>query len=325
MTSTAGERPAAPIKRVRQKFQKAPYLFLLIPLAIYGMWIIFPTLFSVYLSLTNWNGIDAIPGPDRLNFNNYVRLLGIGRPADPDFITSFGNNLKWMLVFLTVPTTAGLGLAMIFNTDIRGSRWFKISFYAPLILSFVVIGNIWMWIYEPQSGIVNSVIVSVSQFLGSIIPGYTPLTRGPGWLADRNLALWAILGAAVWRQVGYVMILYLAGLKNLDPSLIEAARVDGATGWQLFRKVIFPLLGPITTVVMVISVIDSLRSFDLVQVMTQGGPGGASNVLANFMYIEAFNNYQFGYGAAIAVTLLSLSLIIIIPYLYRSAKTELEY
>lgn len=288
------------------------------------MWIIFPTFFSFYLSLTNWDGIAPIPGVDHLSFNNYVRLLGIGTGApDRDFVVSFGNNLKWMLVFLTVPTTMGLGLAMIFNTDIRGARWFKISFYAPLILSFVVIGTIWMWIYEPRAGILNSVIVGVSQTLSQIFPFITPLERGPGWLADRNLALWSILGAAVWRQVGYVMILYLAGLKNLDPSLIEAARVDGANGWQMFRKVIFPLLGPITTVVLVISVIDSLRSFDLVQVMTP--LGGASNVLANFMYIEAFNNYQFGYGATIAVTLLSLSLIIIIPYLYRTAKTELEY
>lgn len=321
LAASTGER-----KRVtsRRRIQWAPYLFLLIPLALYAMWIIFPTFFSFYLSLTNWDGIAPIPGVDHLSFNNYVRLLGIGTGSpDRDFVVSFGNNLKWMMVFLTVPTTMGLGLAMIFNTDIRGARWFKISFYAPLILSFVVIGTIWMWIYEPRAGILNSVIVGVSQTLSQIFPFITPLERGPGWLADRNLALWSILGAAVWRQVGYVMILYLAGLKNLDPSLIEAARVDGANGWQMFRKVIFPLLGPITTVVLVISVIDSLRSFDLVQVMTP--LGGASNVLANFMYIEAFNNYQFGYGATIAVTLLSLSLIIIIPYLYRTAKTELEY
>jgi multiple sugar transport system permease protein len=147
----------------------------------------------------------------------------------------------------------------------------------------------------------------------------------PGWLADRDIALYAVIGAAIWRQVGYVMILYLAGLKNLDPSLIEAGRVDGATGWKLFRHIIFPLLGPITTVVMVISVIDSLRAFDLVSIMTRGGPAGATNVLANFMYIEAFNNYKMGYGASIAVMLFTLSLFIIIPYLYRTIRTELEY
>ncbi|MBL8133666.1 MAG: sugar ABC transporter permease [Anaerolineae bacterium] len=297
-----------------------PYLFLLVPLAVYFVWIIFPTLFSIYLSFTNWDGISPIPAPNALSLDNYNRLF-----TDRDFGMSFGNNVKWMIVFLTVPTTVGLGLAMIFNTDIRGARWFKISFYAPLILSFVVIGTIWAWIYEPRAGLLNSIIVGISELLASIFPFVTPLERGPGWLADRNLALWSIMGAAVWRQCGYVMILYLAGLKNLDPSLIEAARVDGANGWQLFRRVIFPLLGPITTVVIVVSVIDSLRAFDLVQVMTRGGPGGASNVLANFMYIEAFNNYSFGYGASIAVVLLGLSLFIVVPYLYRTVKTELEY
>ncbi|MCK6580176.1 MAG: sugar ABC transporter permease [Anaerolineae bacterium] len=320
MTTISAAQRGAQRERRRMRINATPYLFLLVPLAVYFIWIVFPMLFSVYLSLTNWDGISPIPAPNALSLDNYNRLF-----TDRDFGVSFGNNVKWMIVFLTVPTTVGLGLAMIFNTDIRGSRWFKISFYAPLILSFVVIGTIWAWIYEPRAGLLNSVIVGVSQLLASIFPFVTPLERGPGWLADRNLALWSIMGAAVWRQCGYVMILYLAGLKNLDPSLIEAARVDGANGWQLFRRVIFPLLGPITTVVIVVSVIDSLRAFDLVQVMTRGGPGGASNVLANFMYIEAFNNYNFGYGASIAVVLLGLSLFIVVPYLYRTVKTELEY
>ncbi|MCC7207846.1 MAG: sugar ABC transporter permease [Anaerolineae bacterium] len=284
-----------------------PYLFLAVPLVIYFMWIIYPTFYSIYLSFTDWDGISATP--NWVGFANYQRLF-----SDRDFGISFFNNVRWIVVFLTVPTTIGLALAMIFNTNILGARWFKISFYAPLILSFVVIGTIWAWIYEPRAGLINS-----------LLTGLFGISRGPGWLADRNLALWAILGAAVWRQCGYVMILYLAGLKNLDPSLIEAARVDGANGWALFRNVIFPLLGPITTVVLVISVIDSLRAFDLVQVMTRGGPGGASNVLANFMYIEAFNNYKYSYGATIAVTLLALALFIIVPYLYRTAKTEIEY
>ncbi|MDX2162975.1 MAG: sugar ABC transporter permease [bacterium] len=325
LAATVTQRPDRAGKR--QKINWTPYLFLLVPLAVYATWIIFPMLFSFYLSLTSWDGVSPIPSPDQLSLGNYDRLLGLplngANPPDRDFVTAFNNNVTWVIVFLTVPTTLGLGLAMIFNSNIRGARWFKISFYAPLILSFVVIGTIWMWIYEPRAGILNSVIVGASQALASVFPFITPLERGPGWLADRNLALASILGAAVWRQVGYVMILYLAGLKNLDPSLVEAAKVDGASPWQLFRKVIFPLLAPITTVVLVISVIDSLRSFDLVQVMTP--LGGASNVLANFMYIEAFNNYQFGYGASIAVVLLSISLVIIIPYLYVSVRKELDY
>lgn len=295
------EQPAARKRRI----QWTPYWFLALPLAIYFLWIVGPTFYTFYLSLTNWDGISQM---QFIGFANYERLF-----QDRDFHMSFANNVRWLVVFITVPTTAGLGLALIFNTDLRGARWFKISFYAPLILSFVVIGMIWAWIYEPRNGLINALLYGIG------------VEKAPGWLADRSLALYAIIGAAVWRQVGYVMILYLAGLKNLDPSLIEAGRVDGATGWTMFRHIIFPLLGPITVVIVVISIIDSLRAFDLVSVMTRGGPAGASNVLANFMYIEAFNNYKMGYGASIAVMLFMLSLVIIIPYLYRSVKTELEY
>ncbi|MBC7813181.1 MAG: sugar ABC transporter permease [Burkholderiales bacterium] len=294
-----------PKVKPRRRTNLTPYLFLAVPLLIYFLWIIGPTFYTFYLSMTNWDGVSQF---DFIGLANYERLF-----ADRDFTQAFFNNVRWLVIFITVPTTIGLGLAMIFNTDVRGARWFKIGFYAPLILSFVVIGTIWAWIYEPRAGLINSLLLGIG------------VERPPGWLADRNLALYAIIGAAVWRQAGYVMILYLAGLKNLDPSLIDSGRVDGASGWTLFRYIIFPLLGPITTVVLVISVIDSLRAFDLVSVMTRGGPAGASNVLANFMYIEAFNNYKMGYGASIAVVLFGLSLFIIIPYLYRIAKTELEY
>ncbi len=127
----------------------------------------------------------------------------------------------------------------------------------------------------------------------------------------------------MWRQVGYVMVLYLAGLKNVDPMLIDAAHVDGADRWQLFRHVIFPLLAPVTTIVVVISVIDSLRAFDLVAIMTRGGQ--STQVLANFMYIEAFNNYRMGYAAAIAVVLFFLSMVFIGFYLSIVIRDELEY
>jgi len=137
--------------------------------------------------------------------------------------------------------------------------------------------------------------------------------------------LWSIIFAATWRQVGYVMILYLAGLKGIDTTLLEAATVDGATPWQRFINVIFPLLAPVTVVVMVISVIDSLRSFDLVSIMTNGGPDHASEVLANFMYISAFNNYEMGHAAMIALVLFILMCCFIIPYLIYTARNELDY
>lgn len=281
-----------------------PYLFLLAPLVLYMIWIIGPTLYTFYLSVTNWDGVSD---PKYIGFRNYDILF-----HQSAFTESLYNNLRWLVAFITVPTTLGLGLALIFNTDMRGGRWYKVSFYSPLVLSWPVIALVWSWVYHPTKGLINSLLLE---------GGLTD--DPPGWLADRDLAIYCIIAAATWRQVGYVMVLYLAGLKNVDPTLIDAGLVDGANRWQLFRHVILPLLAPVTTIVFIISVIDSLRSFDLVQVMTRGNQG--TRVLANYMYIEAFNNYRMGYGAAIAVVLFTISIVFVGLYLWRSLKDELEY
>ena len=283
-----------------------PYLFLAVPLLLFLSWVIGPMIYSFYLSLTNWDGLSA---PGFIGLRNYQRLFD-----DPTFYTALFNNLKWLISFITVPVVAGLALAMVLNSSIPGGRGIKAAFYSPYILAPVVVGLIFGWIYHPAGGLLNTALETVGLgFLAS------------GWLSDPALATWCIIAAAIWRQVGYVMTLYLAGLQGVDPSLIDASRVDGCTGWQTFRHVILPLLNPVTVVVVVISVIDSLRSFDLVFVMTRGGPGNASTVLANFMYIEAFNNYKMGYGAAIAVMLFLISAVFIFIYLWRTLSTELEY
>lgn len=296
-------RPAA--TRPRRRINWTPYLFLAAPLFLYFVWIIWPTINTFYISMTNWDGIS--PNPAFVGLENYQRLF----TRDRTFSEALLNNVRWLIVFITIPTSIGLALAMIFNTEMRGGRWYKISFYSPLVLSFPVIGLIWAWIYNPRLGLINGLL------------GGLGVETLPGWLGSRELAIWAVIAAAVWRQVGYVMVLYLAGLKNIDPSMVDAAMVDGANRWQMFRFVIFPLLAPVTTIVIVISIIDSLRAFDLVAIMTRGGQ--STQVLANFMYIEAFNNYRMGYGGAIAVVLFGLSLIFIIFYLSRVIRDELEY
>jgi ABC-type sugar transport system permease subunit len=299
MTATT----APPKKR---RFNWTPWAFLAVPLLIYLVWVIGPTFYTFFLSVTNWDGVSR--ELTNIGLANYRELFG-----DEVFWLSLGNNLKWLLVFITVPVVLGLGLALVLNGEIKGDRFFKVSFYSPMVLSFVVIGLVFSWLYHPANGLINSLLKDVFGV------GRRDL---PGWLADRDLALWAIIAAATWRQVGYVMLLYLAGLKNIDPTLVEAAQVDGATRWQLFSRVIFPLLTPVTVVVVVISIIDSLRAFDLVFIMTRGGPANATSVLANFMYIEAFNNYRMGYGAAIAVILFLISLVFIVFYLGRMIREE---
>ena len=290
----------------RTKRDIIPYLFLIVPVTIYIIWVIAPMFYTFYLSLTNWNGLTT---PEFIGFKNYTKLFN-----DKVFYISLINNLKWLGVFITVPVALGLGLAMMLNTAIPGEKFFKMTFYMPMVLAMVVSGLIWGWMYHPKGGLINTVIVSAGL-----------MVKGPGWLSDRDVVLWSIIIVAIWRQVGYVMVLYLAGLKSINPQLLEAATVDGATGWQVFWRIILPLLTPVTVIVLVISVIDSLRAFDLVSVMTRGGPANASSVLANFMYIESFNNYKMGYGAAIAVILFLISLSFIALYLWRVMQDEMEY
>ena len=294
------------IKRAKPKINIVPYLFLIIPLILFVMWVIGPMIYSFYLSFTDWNGVTA---PQFTGIANYIRLF-----KDRVFYTALINNLKWIVSFVTIPVIMGLALAMALNSRIFGARVIKAAFFMPYILSFVVIGLIFGWMYHPAGGLLNSMLQAI---------GLGGLTSG--WLADPKLATWCIIAAALWRQVGYVMILYLAGLQAVDTALIDAAKVDGSNNWQLFRNVILPQLSPITAIVIIISVIDSLRSFDAVFIMTRGGPAGSSTVLAHFMYNEAFNNYNMGYGAAIAVLMFLITAIIIFIYLWRIIHSEIEY
>ncbi len=293
------------VRRAGAKTAWIPYLFLAAPLALFFMWVIGPMIYSFYLSLTNWDGVSA---PAFIGLRNYIRLFD-----DKIFWTALLNNAKWMVSFITAPVIIGLALAMILNRNIPGARAIKSAFYSPYIIAPVVIGLIWGWMYQPATGLFTSVLHALG------------VAKTPGWISDPRLATWCIIAAAIWRQVGYIMTLYLTGLQGVDPSLIDASQVDGCNFWQTFRNVIFPLLSPITVVVVVISIIDSLRSFDLVFVMTRGGPANSSSVLANMMYIEAFNNYKMGYGAAIAVVLFLITAVFIFIYLWQTLRTELEY
>lgn len=285
---------------------KAPFFFLALPLSLYAIWVIFPTLYTFYLSLTSFDGIGA---PVFRGLQNYRYLM-----EDPVFITSLINNFKWLLIFLILPVLMGLGLALIMNNDVMGSKGFKTAIYSPMVLAPVVVGLIWGWIYDPTGGLLNSTLTAV---------GLQSLTRG--WLSNPDTVLYAIIGAALWRHVGYVMILFLAGLKTIPPTVIEASLVDGATPWQRFIHIVLPLLKPSTVIVFVVTIIESLRAFDMVNMMTEGGPFNTSNVLANYMYMESFRNYRMGYGASIAVVLFFIMFIFIVIYLRQVMKDEVRY
>lgn len=302
----AAPRVEAALRPGARRAAITPYLFLAVPLILYAVWVIGPMIYTFYMSLTNSDGVTQ---QDWIGFANYRRMW-----HDTLVRTAFWNNVRWLIAFVTVPTVCGLGLALLLNRDLPGVRFFKAGIFSPMVLSSVVIANVWSWIYFPRDGLLNATLQLI---------GYSG--KRINWLGDPDIATYSIIGAAIWRQIGYVMLLYLAGLKNVDPSLVDAAKTDGASNARAFKDVVFPLLQPVTVIVVVISIIDALRAFDLVNLMTDGGPAGATEVLSHRMYEEAFNNYNMGYAAAIAVVLMLLSMIFIFTYLLRMIRQELEY
>jgi multiple sugar transport system permease protein/raffinose/stachyose/melibiose transport system permease protein len=281
-----------------------PWAFLAIPLIMYLIWVIIPIGRTFVYSFSSWDGLSE--NIDFIGFDNFKMLFG-----DRIFTTALMNNIKWFIFFIIIPVPVGLAFAMLLDMKLPGSKLFKTLVYLPMTLSFVVIGTMWSWIYEPQYGALNSFLDAIG--LDFLI---TP------WLSDPEMVTFSLIFAAIWRQIPYMMVLFLAGLKNVSQNQVEAAYVDGANAWQRFWNIILPALKPSMIVAVTVSIIDSLRAFDIVFVMTKGGPFHSSTVLANFMYIEAFNNYRMGYGSAIAVIQFAITFGFIILYLLNAMKNE---
>jgi len=301
-------------RTLRQLDQARWLLFFLgLPLLLYAIWIIYPTFRTFVLAFTEYDGLST---PKWIGWQNYIEMFQTNA-----FRLALWHNLLWILVFITIPTSAGLAIALVLNTGIRFERFLKIAFYLPLVLAPVVTAMVWGWIYHPEQGLFNTVLVwLLTPFK---IFGIDPqAAKNIGWLGDPKLSLLSIIIAALWRQVGYVMVLYLAGLKTIDEEVLEAARVDGAEGWNLFRYMIFPMLAPVTTIVVVVSIVDSLRAFDLVNVMTLGGPFSTSEVLANYMVKTAFLDYRQGYAAAVATILFLITFVFSVIYLRQVMAQE---
>lgn len=280
-----------------------PYLFLIVPLAMYVVWVLFPIFQTVVVSFTRWDGMTKMRF---VGLQNYVLLF-----KDRYFVLSFTNNLKWMVGFVLLSIPLGLLFALLMDMRFPGHRVYKTLVYLPMALSFVVIGQIWSWILEPTGGIVNTLLRWV---------GLGNLARS--WLSDPKVVTYSLICAALWRQIPYAMVLFLAGLQNVNRERVEAAMVDGANAFQRFWYIILPELRPAMVVAVTVNIIDSLRAFDIVYVMTRGGPYYSSSVMANYMYIQAFHNYRMGYGAAIAVIQFLITLVFILTYVLNVMKRE---
>ena len=274
-----------------------------IPTFMVVFFILLPTILSLILSFTTWNG-----SADRLirfvGLENYEKLVEYKQ-----FWAALQHNIIWLAFFLFIATPIGMFLAVILDKGIRGSRFYQSALYMPVVLSLAIVGFIWILEYKPTDGFINGMLGTNRQ--GNVID----------WLGNQDINLWAVLVAASWRQVGYVMILYLAGLKAVDQSLKEAAAIDGANERQTFFRVVFPVLRPINIVVLVITIIESLRAFDLVFILNRGinGLELLSVLVTNTILGESS---RVSFGSAIAVVLLVIWVGPIIWYLSRAMREE---
>ncbi len=287
-------------KRNQQKL--APWLFLAPGLLMFIIYVLVPIVESISISFHDWDGMGEMTW---IGIGNYAELL-----HDDTFYVSLKNNIIWLVLYLlSIP--AGLAVALFLNQNVYGIRLYKSLFFFPFVISQVVVGLMFSWFYAPDFGLFSKILEWLTGEQIAV-------------LADENYVTYGIIAAGLWPQTAYCMILYLTGLNNINPEQVEAARMDGAKGLKLLWNIILPQLGPATFIAMVVTVIGSLRSFDLVSVMTAGGPYGSSSVLSYFMYEQALSEYGFrmGYGAAIAVVLFLIMMIFITLFIVRMLSQE---
>ncbi len=281
-----------------------PWLFLAPGMFMFAVYVIWPILDSFWLSFFNWDGL----GEKRwLGWGNYVELFG-----DQAFYTSLRNNVIWLVLYL-LAVPAGLFIAIFLNQNVFGIRLYKSLFFFPFVISQVVVGLMFSWFYAPGFGLFYNLIEWLTG-------------TGVAVLADPDLVTYGIIAAGLWPQIAYCMILYLTGLNNVSPDQVEAARLDGAKGWRMLWFVILPQLRPATFIAVVVTVIGALRSFDLVSIMTDGGPFGSSRVLSFYMFEQALSEYGYrmGYGAAIAVILFLIMMVFITGFIWKMVRDERE-
>jgi multiple sugar transport system permease protein len=295
---------AVPVSRARRRApaplggrrNRTALLFLLPGGLLFAIYVIYPVISSIVLSFYQWDGMTA---KTFVGLDNYRELLH----ADT-FYVALKNNVIWLVLFLLAPP-CGLALALYLNQSVRGIRLVKSLFFAPFVLPGVVVGLVFGWFYDPTFGLLKLIV-------GHGIPV----------LGDPRYVTYGIIFAAQWPQIPFCMILYLTGLTGINSEVIEAARMEGAKGFTLLWHVILPQLRPATFMAVVLTVIGALRSFDLISVMSGGGPFDSSTVLAYFMYDQAIKYYREGYSAAIAVVLFLIMLAFITWQLRRLVRSE---
>ena len=274
----------------RRRFDPSGYFFLLPSLLAFATFIVFPVGASFYLAFTRY---DILTPPRFIGTRNFEFMF----TGDPLFWKVLGNTLYYSLIQVPLNIVCALGLALALNAKLRGVVIYRTLYFIPVVSSIIAVAIVWRWVYDADWGIANWLI----SYLG--IPKQN-------WLYDPYLAMPSVILMNVWKNMGYNMVLFLAGLQGIPEVYYEAAKIDGARNWHLFRRITLPLLSPVMFFVVVISVINSFQVFGAIYIMTKGGPLDATNVLVYHLYFKAFNELQMGYAAALAWVLFSFLLLI---------------
>ena len=283
-----------------------PYLF--ISLAMIGLFVfrLGPIIFAISMSFTDWSPFGS---PSFIGLENFIDLF-----TSPDFWRILLNTLLFSGIFVPSIVVFSLILAVLLNQGLKGTTVFRVMYFAPVVTSTVAVGIVWKWIFSSDVGAVNFILRSIG------------ISNPPSWLSDGKYALMVVAFVFAWKRVGYYMIIYLAGLQDIPRTFVEAAMIDGASKFKIFRYITLPLITPTMFFVMIMSLIDSFRNFEIIYTMTRGGPGIASTTLSYYVFQNAFELFQMGYASSIAVMLLLIvGTITFVNFMYRSKWVKYQY
>jgi ABC-type sugar transport system permease subunit len=270
--------------------------------------LLYPIISNLYLSFTSWPGPWGLGTTEFVGLRNYINIF-----TNPVALKSIKNTFIWVVFQITVPVFLGLFIAIIVDGK-KGETIFKSIFFAPFALSGVIVGFIWVIMYDPDYGVINNILRQLA--LGNL---------AVAWLGTPSINTVMMNIAYMWSTIGFPVVIFSAGLRSIPKDIINAAKIDGASGWHLFRHVTFPLLTPFTIVVFAMTILNSLKIFDLVFIMTSGGPFRSSETLAFTMYYEAFTLRSYSRGAAMGTVLFLIVTIITVVYLNYMFKREIKY
>ncbi|WP_411335069.1 carbohydrate ABC transporter permease [Metabacillus indicus] len=271
------------------KHNKSLLFFLAPGILVYSIFFIYPTLSAFFYSFTNWDGIS--PDFDFVGVTNYINLA----TNDSIFAKALGNNVKFMLFVVVFQTLFSLVFALFLIKNTRTNVFFRALFFFPTILSSVSVAFIWSFIYDPNLGLLKTILTGLQlDFLAQ------------NWLGDEKIAIFSIAVVQVWFHTGQMIIIFVAGLQSIPADLYEVAKIEGASRWQTFKKVTWPLVAPAATIVVAYTTIQSFKAFDLIFAMTRGGPNYSTEIIATLIYTTAFRSFKFGYASAESVIFMAV-------------------